>query len=301
MLCHSTLLAVGDTPFIVGQTPFIIGQTQSSEMIQAVSKYIFGAGAALLMNLLVALAIFFIGRWVARVLKGVLSKTLIRGKVDETLVKFLTNIAYALLMIVVILAALESLGVNTTSVAAILAAVGLAVGLALQSSLANFSAGVMLILFRPFKFGDLVEAGGTSGSVDEIHIFNTVMHTGDNKRVIVPNGAIISSTITNFSAMDTRRIDLGVGCGYGDDLKAVKTLLCELIAADDRILAEPEPLVAVNELGDSSVNFVVRPWVKSEDYWSTRRDLVERIKLGFDERGFSIPYPSHDVHIHNAP
>jgi len=200
----------------------------------------------------------------------------------------------------VVIAAIDRLGIDTTSFAAILAAAGLAVGLALQGSLSNFASGVMLILFKPFKVGDFVEAGGSAGSIEEIHIFNTIMRTGDNVQIIIPNSTITDGTITNYSAKETRRIDLVVGCGYDDDLKAVKEFLVALLKADERILLDPEPFVAVSELGDSSVNFVVRPWVKSEDYWTTRWDLTACIKIGFDEQGFNIPYPTQDVNMHTT-
>ncbi len=253
----------------------------------------------IIVHLLIAGVIFLIGRWVARALTRVSGKVASKAKLDVTLVKFLENIVYAILMTIVVMASLDQLGVPTTSFAAILAAAGFAVGLALQGSLGNFAAGVMLIVFKPFKVGDFVEAGGSAGVVEEIRIFNTLMRTGDNVQIIVPNGSITSGTITNFSAKPTRRIDLVIGCGYGDDLKAVKQFLEAVLAADKRILKDPEPVVAVSELGDSSVNFVVRPWVESADYWSTRWDLIESIKLGFDERGYSIPYPTRDIHVLN--
>ncbi len=253
----------------------------------------------IVVNLVIAGVIFLIGRWVAKSITSVIGKFATRASVDETLVKFLKNIVYAALMVIVIMAALDRLGVPTTSFAAILAAAGFAIGMALQGSLGNFASGVMLIIFKPFKVGDFVEAGGSTGVVEEIHIFNTLMRTGDNVQIIVPNGAVTGGTITNFSAKDTRRIDLVFGCGYGDDLKAVKQFLLATLEADERVLQDPEPLVAVAELGDSSVNFVVRPWVKSEDYWATRWDLIESIKVGFDERGYNIPYPTRDVHVIN--
>ena len=274
--------------------------TQATTLWDQAIAFVTEKGFDLGINVLAALAIFIIGRWVAKLLKGIIARLMTRSNVDEMLVKFLTNIIYTLMLIFVILAAIDRLGVNTTSLAAILAAAGLAVGLALQSSLGNFAAGVMIILFRPFKTGDFVEAGGTAGVVEEIHIFNTLMRTGDNIKIIVPNGQITSDTIKNFSAKDTRRIDLVVGCGYGDDLRAVKQYLVDLVASDERILKDPEPVVAVNELGDSSVNFVVRPWVASSDYWAVRWELNEKIKLDFDEKGFNIPYPTQDVHVHQA-
>jgi small conductance mechanosensitive channel len=200
-----------------------------------------------------------------------------------------------------VLATLEQLGVNTTSLAAVLAAAGLAVGMALQGSLSNFAAGVMIILFRPFKVGDFIEAGGTKGIVEEIHIFSTMMRTGDNVKIIVPNSSVTGGNISNYSAKPTRRIDLVVGCGYQDDLREVKQFLEELVASDPRILPQPKPDVAVSQLADHCVEFIVRPWVKNIDYWMVRWDLLEKVKLGFDDRGFHIPYPQRDVHVHATP
>jgi small conductance mechanosensitive channel len=195
------------------------------------------------------------------------------------------------------MAALDQLGFNTTSVAAILAATGLAVGMALQGSLSNFAAGVMIILFRPFKVGDFVQAAGEKGIVEEIHIFHTHLRTPDNVAVIIPNGAVTGGNILNFSTKPTRRIDLIVSCGYQDELRAVKRFLEDLLAGEPRVLTDPEAVVAVAELADNSVNFVVRPWVASADYWPVRWDLTERIKVGFDERGFSIPFPQRELHF----
>jgi small conductance mechanosensitive channel len=191
--------------------------------------------------------------------------------------------------------------VDTTSLIALLAAAGLAVGLAMKDSLQNFAAGVMLIIFRPFTAGDFVEAGGTAGVVETISIFSTIMRTGDNREVIVPNGAIYNGTITNYSARETRRIDMVFGIGYDDDIRKVKQLLGDILAADERVLKEPAAQVVVGELANSSVNFHVRPWVKSGDYWDVRFDLTERIKLAFDDNGISIPYPQMDVHLNKTP
>ncbi|MBD3676496.1 MAG: mechanosensitive ion channel [Planctomycetaceae bacterium] len=251
-------------------------------------------------NLILALLIFFVGRIVAKILKRVVEGVMRRAKFDETLLQFLGNIAMALMMTFVCLASLDMLGVDTTSLAAVLAAAGLAIGLALQGSLSNFAAGVMLILFRPFKSGDFIEAGGTAGIVEEIHIFHTLMKTPDNRKIVVPNSTITNGTITNNSANPTRRIDITVQCGYEDDLTAVKEFLWELIRADERILDDPEPFVAVTELASSGVNILIRPWTNSEDFWLTKCDLTERIKLGFDERGFTIPYPTQEIHIHKT-
>jgi len=272
--------------------------SEAGSLWNQILAFVTERGFAFSMNILAAIVLFIVGRWVAKILRAFSVKLMTRADVDETLSKFLANIVYGLLLTFVVVAAVDRLGVNTTSLAAVIAAAGLAIGLALQSSLANFASGVMLILFKPFEVGDFVEAGGSKGVVEEIHIFSTIMRTGDNIQMIVPNGQITGGTITNFTAKKTRRIDLVIGCGYGDDLKAVRDFLESLIAADERILKDPEPVVAVNELADSSVNFVVRPWVGAADYWAVRWDLTEKIKLGFDEKGFSIPYPQQDVHVH---
>jgi small conductance mechanosensitive channel len=205
-----------------------------------------------------------------------------------------------LLIVLVAVAALNVLGVDTTSVAAMLAAAGLAIGLALQGQLANFAAGVIMIMFRLFRVGDFIEAGGTSGIVEEIKIFHTQLRSLDNKQLILPNSSITSGLITNFSAKPTRRVDLTIGCGYDDDLRAVKQFLIDTLQTDTRVLADPAPEVRVLDLGESSVNFTVRAWVNAPDFWATRCDTIEAIKLGFDEHGFNIPYPQRDVHLHQV-
>ena len=244
-----------------------------------------------------AIAIFIVGRMAVAVVVGVAGKFMRAREMDEILVKFLLSILRWVLLLFVIIAALSQLGVDTTSLVALLGAAGLAIGLSLQSSLANFAAGVMLIVFRPFTKGDFVEVAGVSGSVDAIGIFTSTLTTPDNKEVIVPNGAVYSNSITNYSARPTRRVDMVFGIGYDDDIKKAKALLEEIIAADDRILAEPEPVVALGELGDSSVNFLVRPWVNAADYWAVLWHTTESVKLKFDEAGISIPYPQMDVHF----
>ena len=248
-------------------------------------------------NIVLALATFIVGRWIAKLLLKVIKKLLNKSKMDEILVNFIVSIAHAVLLLFIVIASMDQLGVDTTSLIALMGAAGLAVGLALQNSLQNFAAGVMLIVFRPFKTGDFVEAGGTAGVVETISLFSTIMRTGDNREVIVPNGAIYNGTITNFSARETRRIDMVFGIGYEDDIRKAKQLLNELVTADERILNDPAPLIAVGELADSSVNFNVRPWVQSGDYWAVKFDLTEKIKLAFDENGISIPYPQMDIHM----
>lgn len=249
------------------------------------------------LQLLGALAIFFIGRWVARRVSNLLEKAMGRAKIDQTLIKFLGNIAYGLMVAFVVIAALSQVGIQTASLAAIIAAAGLAVGLALQGSLSNFAAGVMLILFRPFKAGDFIDAGGVSGTVEEVSILTTVFKTPNNVKIIAPNSQIFGGTITNYSANDTRRFNMTVGVSYGDDLAKVKSVLEKILAADDRILKDPAPVVAVNELADSSVNFVVRPWVKTSDFWDVHFDLTQTIKSTFDKEGISIPFPQRDINV----
>ncbi len=244
-----------------------------------------------------AIAIFYVGRMVVAAVVNVAGKFMRARDMDEILVKFLSSILRWVLLLFVVIAALSQLGIDTTSLVALLGAAGLAIGLSLQSSLANFASGVMLIVFRPFTKGDFVEVAGTSGSVDNISIFTTTLTTPDNKEVIIPNGSVIGNNITNYSARPTRRVDMVFGIGYDDDIKKAKELLEQIVAADERVLAEPAPVVALGELADSSVNFLVRPWVKAEDYWGVLWDTTETVKLKFDEAGISIPYPQMDVHM----
>lgn len=246
----------------------------------------------------VALAIFIIGKWLVKKVTALIDTALKKGGVEVTLIKFLTKLTYYILMIVVLITAAGQLGIKTTSLLTILGAAGLAVGLALKDSLSNFASGVMIILFRPFKVGDFITAAGNSGSVRRIDIFNTVLMTGDNQRIFIPNSSITGGAITNVNFEETRRIDLVMGIGYDDDIREAKATLEEIVKSDSRILDDPAPKIAVAELADSSVNFVVRPWVKTADYWAVRFDLIEKIKLTFDEKGISIPYPQQDVHMY---
>ncbi len=251
-------------------------------------------------NIALALVVFYVGRIVVKIVVKILKKILVRAKMDEILINFVSSIVKSVLLLFVIVAALDQLGVNTTSLIALLGAAGLAVGLALQGSLQNFAAGVMMIVFRPFKAGDFVEAGGTSGVVEAINIFSTTMRTGDNREIIVPNGSIYGGSITNYSARETRRIDMVFGIGYGDDIRKARDIMQKVMDEDERILKDPAYTVAVSELADSSVNFVVRPWVKSGDYWAVKFDLTEKIKLAFDENDISIPFPQMDLHMQKA-
>lgn len=250
------------------------------------------------LKFVIAIVIFFIGKWLSRLFSNLLKRAMTRAGTEVTLVSFVGSITYMLLLAFTIVAALGHLGIQTASFVAIIGAAGLAIGLALQGSLANFAAGVMLIVFKPFKVGDYVEAGGTAGTVESIMIFSTKLATPDNKTIYVPNGQVYSDVIINYSEKPTRRIDMVFGCGYGDDVEKAKALLEKIVDDDPRVLADPAPTIALSELADSSVNFVVRPWVKAEDYWATRFDLHEQVKLRFDTEGLSIPYPQRDVHVH---
>ena len=257
-------------------------------------------GVEFAINLVTAIVIFYVGRLVTRMLVRALGRLLQKQEVDETLQRFTCNLVRIGLLVFVIIAAVSALGIQTASLIAVLGAAGLAIGLALQGSLSNFAAGVLIVLFRPYKVGDWVEAAGTAGSVEEVQILTTVLRTGDNRRVIVPNSQIMNSVITNYSANDTRRVDLVIGVGYTDDLDKVRTTLEELVTADERVLNEPACQIAVSELADSSVNFIVRPWVATSDYWGVFFDLTEAVKKRFDAEGISIPFPQHDVHLVQA-
>ena len=248
-------------------------------------------------RILAAIAILVIGCWLAKFLAKLVTKALNKHGFDETLTGFLKGIIYYALLAAVVIAALGQLGINVTTFLALLGAAGLAVGLALKDSLSNFAAGVMLILMRFFKKGDYVTVAGVSGTVESVSIFHTVLVTPDNQVIVVPNGSILSGTITNVTAKDTRRMDLVIGVSYDDDLPTVRKVLAEVLAEEPRLLKDPAPTVAVSELADSSVNLVVRPWVATDDYWSVRFDLMEKIKMRLDDEGISIPFPQHDVHI----
>jgi len=244
------------------------------------------------------LAIFLVGKFVVRLVVSAIAKLMQKQEVDKTLETFICNLVRTALMVVVVIAAIGAIGIETTSFIAIFGAAGLAVGLALQGSLSNFASGVLIVLFRPYRVGDWIEAAGISGSVEQVQILTTILKTGDNKQIIVPNSQIMDSIITNYSANDTRRVDMVVGVSYSDDIDKVRETIMELIAADDRILAEPAPRIAVSQLADSSVNFIVRPWVKTSEYWDVLFDLTEAVKKRFDKEGISIPFPQQDVHLY---
>jgi small conductance mechanosensitive channel len=250
------------------------------------------------LKVLAAIVIFIVRRRIAKALKRLTERVMTKNNVDPTLISFVGDLTYVALLVFVVVAAINQVGVQTTSFIAVIGAAGLAVGFALQGSLANFAAGFLLILFRPFKVGDYIEGAGVAGVVEEIQVFVTKLTTTDNKSVIIPNSKLTGDNIINYSAKDTRRVDLVAGVSYDADLSQVRTALVDILSADDRILKDPEPTIAVAELADNSVNFVVRPWVKTADYWDVFFDTTESIKRRFDAEGIGIPFPQRDVHLY---
>lgn len=250
------------------------------------------------LQVLGALATLVIGIWIAKLLAKSLGKVLNKREVDPTLVKFLVSLAKIGLITFVMISAAAQIGIQTASFVAIIGAAGLAIGFALQGSLSNLAAGVMLIIFKPVKVGDYIEGGGAAGSVEAVGIFITTLLTPDNKVVYIPNSTLTGGNITNYSAKDTRRVDMVFGIGYSDDIDKAKKVIDEVLSADDRVLKDPAPQIVVSELADSSVNFNVRPWVKTADYWGLYFDTTETIKKKFDEQNISIPFPQRDVHMH---
>ena len=248
-------------------------------------------------NFLLTIVVLVIGFWIIKfIIKGS-SKAMDKSKIEESLKRFLLSLIGIGLKALLLISIASMLGIATTSFVAVLGAAGLAVGLSLQGSLSNFAGGVLIILFKPFKVGDVIDAQGHIGSVDSIQVFNTILKTPDNKTIIIPNGNLSNGSITNYTTEERRRVDMTFGIGYGDDLKKAKQVLHDLINADEHIFSEPEPLVVVSELGDSSVNFAVRVWAKTSDYWAIYFDMQEKVKLEFDKQGISIPFPQSDVHI----
>ncbi len=249
-------------------------------------------------RVLAAIAIFFIGKMLAKWLRRIVVRLMNRADVDPMVTGFAASMVYIGLMVFVVMTALGQVGIQTTSFLAVLGAAGLAIGLALQGSLANFAAGFLLIIFRPFKVGDVIEAAGVTGKVDAIQIFTTTLRTPDNKTIIVPNAKLGNDNIINYSTQKTRRVDLVVGVSYDADLKETRAILQDIVDEDERVLKDPEPQIVVGELADSSVNFFVRVWVNAPDYWSVFYDANEKVKLRLDEAGIGIPYPQRDVHLY---
>lgn len=266
-------------------------------MNETISKLIV-AGVPVALNLIAALLIYAIGKWLSKLLSNLSANLMVKAKVDPALSGFTKNIIYTAGLVFTILAAIGKLGVQTTSFIAVIGAAGLAIGMALQGTLSNFAAGVMIILFKPFTLGDFIEGGGVLGTVKEIHIFNTILASPDNRKIIVPNSKISGDIITNFSAISQRRVDLVFGVSYKDDLKKAKQVLSELVSKDSRILKDPAPVIAVSGLGDSSVNLVCRPWVKPADYWAVYFDLTEKAKEEMEKNGLTIPFPQRDIHVY---
>ena len=249
-------------------------------------------------KVIAAIAIFIIGRWVAKGFQSLTKKLMDKKNVDPTITGFVGNLTYMALLVFVILAALGQLGIQTTSFIAILGAAGLAIGLALQGSLSNFAAGFLMLIFKPFKVGDYIEAAGVAGTVETIQIFTTTLQTPDNKTIIIPNSGVTNGNIVNYTVKGTRRVDMVFGISYEDDIEKAKQIMADVLGKDDRILKDPPMQIAVSELADSSVNFVVRPWASIENYWGIYFDAMENIKKAFDEAGVSIPYPQRDVHMY---
>ena len=254
--------------------------------------------AAIGLRAATALTMLLVGYWIAKFASGLVRTAMAKRSIDATLTNFIVKLVFCILFALVAIPALGHAGIQTASVIAALGAAGLAVGLALQGSLANFAAGVLLIAFRPGRVGDWDDAGGCSGTVESISLFSTILLTGDYKRIVIPNSQVMSDAITNYSVMPRRRIDLIVGISYDADMRVAKDILKKLVEADERILKDPAPTIAVSELGDSSVNLICRPWVATADYWPTRWKLTEDIKNEFDAAGVGIPYPQMDVHFH---
>jgi small conductance mechanosensitive channel len=252
------------------------------------------------LRIVAAILIFVVGRWIARFLTNMIEKLMKKRGLESMLVSFVGHLLYTVLLLVIIVAALNQLGVQTTSFIAIIGAAGLAVGLALQGSLANFAAGILIIIFHPFKAGDYIEGAGTAGTVESVHIFTTQLNTPDNRTIIVPNAKLTSDNIVNYSVKEDRRLDLVFGVSYNDDLQKVRDVIHRVLSSEARILPSPAPTVGILELADSSVNFAVPPWVKGCNYWPVYFDLIENMKKSFDAEGISIPFPQTDVHLYKA-
>ena len=270
----------------------------NKELPQEIMSYAIDIAGTFGLKLLTALIVIIIGRQLVKILLKVIKVALEKSKTEETVRIFIANLLNTIFSVIIFIAAINQLGVETTSIIALLGAAGLAIGLALQGSLSNFAAGILIVIFRPYKVGDYIEAGSNAGTVKDIQIFSTVLRTPDNKSIVVPNGSIMDGSITNYSGQPTQRIDIIASCSYEDDLKKVKEVLKTVLDNEKRILPEPKPQIAVSELADSSVNFIVRPWVNSSEYLPVKYSLLEEIKNTFDREGISIPYPQTDIHIH---
>lgn len=267
--------------------------------VETIKTFLVTKGTAFSLDLLAAIIIFIVGRWLAKWISYLVASTMAKAKVDQILVSFVQHICYFGLLAFVIIAALDQIGIRLTAAIAVLGAAALAVAFALQGSLSNFAAGILMVIFKPFKVGDYVAVAGTQGTIQEIDILNTVLNSPDNVRIIIPNAQITGGTISNYSANATRRIDLTIGISYDDDIKKAKQVIEGVLASDARILKTPAPTVAVSELADSSVNFVVRPWVKSADYWDVYFDTTAKLKTTLESNGITMPFPQQEVYIKN--
>jgi len=270
----------------------------NKELLQEIMNYAIEITSNFGLKLLTALIVVIVGKQLVKILLKVIKVALEKANTEETVRIFVANLLNTVFTVIIFVAAINQLGVETTSIIALLGAAGLAIGLALQGSLANFASGILIVIFRPYKVGDYIEAGTNAGTVKDIQIFSTVLRTPDNKTIVVPNGSIMDGSITNYSEQPTRRIDIIASCSYEDDLDKVKQVLKTILDSEERILTEPKPQIAVSELAESSVNFIVRPWVNSSDYLPVMYSLLEQIKKTFDQEGISIPYPQSDIHIH---
>jgi small conductance mechanosensitive channel len=250
------------------------------------------------LKIVAALVILIVGRWIAQGAQRLTARLLTKRNVDPTIVSFVEHLTYIALMAFLVIAALAQLGIQTTSFIAVIGAAGLAIGLALQGSLANFAAGFLMILFKPFKSGDYIEGGGAAGTVEKIEVFTTTLNTVDNKVVIIPNAKMMGENIINYSAKETRRVDLDFGVSYGDDIDKVRSCIQDVITNESRILKDPGSVVLVKALADSSVVFQLRAWVKGSDYWGVYFDVIEAVKKRFDAQGISLPFPQRDVHVY---
>ncbi|KGQ70833.1 mechanosensitive ion channel protein MscS [Chelonobacter oris] len=288
-----TAAAEPSTFDVQAQTVEFIDKVQKMDFDTVLSQWIIPYGS----KILLAIAIYVIGKSIAKLLSGILGKAALRSGKDEMLQGFVTSISYFLFLLIVVIAALSQLGINTTSLVALIGAAGLAIGLALQNSLQNFAAGVMILIFKPFKKGDFVEAGGVSGSVTQIGLLVVELRTGDNKTVLVPNGKVFGDSITNYSANETRRVDFIFDIAYNSDIAKAKQIVADCLTQESRVLSNPAPTIAVGSLEASSVQLVVRPWVKTADYWGVYYAITEDVKLAFDREGIEIPFNQLSVHF----
>jgi small conductance mechanosensitive channel len=281
------------------QTAVEASKTNPQHILDDIKQFLATRGTAFALDLLAAIIIFVVGRWLSKLISVIIAQVMTKAKVDQLLVTFVRHMSYFILLAFVIIAALDRVGIKLTAAIAVLGAAALAVAFALQGSLSNFAAGILMVIFKPFKVGDFVEVASVQGTVQEIQVLTTVLNTLDNVRIIVPNAQVTSGIIRNFTANDTRRVDLTIGVSYDDDLKKAKQVIENVLRTDARILKNPAPTVAVSELGDSSVDFAVRPWVKPADYWGVYFDITEKLRLAIESNGLTVPFPQYDVNIKN--